>query len=309
MGKKLVVKLDDEAESGLNDGRYQYAKGGIINAKTKRYVQKYENTGIELKDGDVIVSSLSAKKINEMHESNGMLAYAMSRNLEFSRDSAILGLYTLQLTYDGFADISCKLEDLNGSVHAYFIQQKRSKYRKSMMNLKSVYAALMRMDTEDNEFFFSTKLNDVASFLEELFEDYESEKLDQEESAINLMNLAVALQICAEELRLYCFQKFGREPATYNDWLYAVNLVVSAAKINRAYHDRMFFSNSCASTSHIERLAKLPKCQCDKSRLKTNKMIEKSKEGMTRKDYLEELHRRNMKLSLPAQMISTDLGG
>ena len=55
MGKNLIVRLDDEAEVGLADGRYQYANGGIIDAKTKRYVRKYEYTGVALENGDVIV--------------------------------------------------------------------------------------------------------------------------------------------------------------------------------------------------------------------------------------------------------------
>lgn len=167
MGKNLIVRLDDEAEAGLNDGRYQYANGGIIDAKTKRFVRKYEYTGVTLETGDAIVPCLTAKKIDELYNRTSMIGNALSQTIQYSRESAILGLYTYQLTYEGFADVSCKLDDLKGSIYEHFMQQKRTKYRKSMMDLKSVYAALIRPETNDNEFMFSTKLNDAASFLEE----------------------------------------------------------------------------------------------------------------------------------------------
>lgn len=292
MGKNLIVKLDDEAEAGLEDGRYQYANGGIIDAKTKRFVRKYEYTGVTLEAGDVIVPCLKAKKIDEIYNRTSMMGNALSQTLQYSRESAILGLYTYQLTYEGFADISCKLEDLKGSIHEYFMQQKRTKYRKCMMDLKSVYAALIRPETNDNEFMFSTKLNDAASFLEELFEDYEAGKLDREESTIILMNLAVALQSCAEELRIYCFQKYGSKPASYDDWLRVVDLVILDPRISIAYRNRMYFNNPCASTSYIERRIKLPERFCKEMRLDTeNKIRFIEDSGMTRKEYLGDPHR------------------
>lgn len=292
MGKNLIVKLDDEAEAGLEDGRYQYANGGIIDAKTKRYVRKYEYTGVALETGDVIVPCLTATRIDEMYKRTGLLENTLSQNLEYSREAAIVGLYTYQLTFEGFADMSCKLEDLKGSIHNYFMQQKRTKYRKSIMDLKSVHAAIIRPGTDDNEFLFSTRLNDAASFLEELFEDYETGKFDREESTVILINLAVALQLCAEELRIYCFQKYGSKPASYDDWLRVVDLVLSDATINIAYHDRMYFNNPRASTSYIERRARLPRRFCKELRSETDnkiKFIEDS--GMTRQEYLGNPHR------------------
>ncbi len=292
MGKNLIVKLDDEAEAGLEDGRYQYANGGIIDAKTKRFVRKYEYTGVTLETGDVIVPCLTARKIDELSNRTGLLENALSQNLKYSRESAILGLYTYQLTYEGFADISSKLEDLRGSIHNYFMQQKRTKYRKCMMDLKSVYAALIRPETNDNEYLFSTRLNDTASFLEELFEDYKTGKLDRDEGIIILMNLATALQGCAEELKIYCFQKYGSTPASYDDWLRVVDQVMLDMTINIVYHDRMFFNNPAASTRYIERMSALPRRLCAELRRETDKKIKFIETaGMTRKEYLGDPHR------------------
>ena len=35
MGKKYIVDLDEEAEAGLADGRYEHAKGGIIDSPSR----------------------------------------------------------------------------------------------------------------------------------------------------------------------------------------------------------------------------------------------------------------------------------
>lgn len=293
MGKKYIVKLDDDAQAGLEDGRYKHAKGGIIDAKTKRYVRKYEYTGVAMEEGDAIIPCVTAKKIEAISDRSVLIENALARNLEYSRESAVLGLYNFQLSYEKFADISCKLDDLTGSVHAFFMQQKRTKYRKCMMNLKSVYAALMRPETTIDEFQFSTVLNEVASFIQELFEDYGLGKLDREEGAVILINIAIALQKSAEELYVYSYQKYKSKPASYNDWIDVVDLVLTSVKIDRVYHDKMYFDNPGASTSYIEKRARLPRIYSRNMKIETNKKIRFIEDtDMTRAEYLGDPRRK-----------------
>lgn len=282
---KYSVVLDPEADEGLKNGSLEFAPGGVRDVKSKKMVRYFRHSEDDEAQARIILVRGSNSEALSKVENERMLA-AINKNTELSWQAAIIGYRTFQMTYEGFASMASKMDDIRNDLNEQFLHNLKVDYKRNFMDLKSLYSALRRIDCPLNEYEISTVLNRVSSYLDGLLEEYEAGKIDSKIAVRVIEELTVAFQICADEASIYCLQKYGSFPVTRDDWSETINRVINSFKLREEHRKLAFFSSPGLQTAEIESLAAYSHKTVLNIRKETTWMIKQIGEGLTRDEYL-----------------------
>lgn len=287
------VILNDDAEEGLKKGVYEFTPGGIRNVETKKIVQLFRPTGEKVIEGNTSIPQVQMAVGIGMEESNKLMKKAdrvlaeVQKCAELSWEASVIGYLNYNMSIQGFAEMARKLDILQNTIEYNRLQDKKESYARHYMNLKDLLTYLTEEDPEIPIYEISKTLSEIAAFINGVFEEYKSGKMQPESAIKMLISLIVPFVRCAEECCLLCQFKGKAAPPSYSEWMAIVENILSSDVIKRDLRKMAYINMPLLTTTELEFAAKLPMKTVKHLRIEAKEIRNfVVTSGLTRTEYL-----------------------
>lgn len=285
------VVLNDAADEGLKNGKYEFAPGGIRDKKTKRMVQLFRPTGETVGDSSepsvqMEVGVATEKSRMMMVKADRVLA-AVQKNSELSWEAAAVGYLNYNTSIQGFAEMTNSLESLQNTIDFNRLLDKKESFTKYYMILRDLLWHLAEEEPEIPIYEVSNLLSEIAAFINGIYEEYRLGKIEAEIAIKVLTALIPPFVRCTEECCLLCQFKGKSNPPSYDAWMIIINRIMTSGLFKQDLRKLMYFNLPTLSTYDLEYAASIPLKTVEHIRMEAGrlrKFIELS--GMSRRDYL-----------------------
>ena len=287
------VILNDNAEEGLKKGIYEFAPGGIRNVETKKMVQLFRPTGEKIEGSITSEPQVQMSVGIGMEDSSALMKQAdrvlaaVQKSNELSWEALAVGYLNYNSSIQGFAEMARKMDFLQSTIDYNRLQDKKESYTKHYMNLKDLLSYLTEEDPEIPIYEISKTLGEIAAFLNGVYEEYESGRVQPDIAIKMLMSLIIPFVRCTEECCLFCIFKKKAIPPSYSEWMTIVEKIMYSELIRQDLRKMAYFNMPLLSTPDLEFAALLPMKTVDHLRLEAKQLCGFiAASGMTRKEYL-----------------------